>query len=507
MDTSVSWSVTPDGIGTVDIDGLYSAPLTTPQPPTATVTATPLADATVSASAAVTLATAFPGPRAPIAGSATTAELESRIGVYPHSVAANGTRAYAVWTSNPVGAATVGMKIARSDDGGATWKPAVTAITATLKSPQTTADASMQCPAVTVDPVNPDIVYVVGKISGSNSLATAVGADDQTTVLAVSKDGGATFTSHVLHVGAGDTCPDLTAPAASTIVVEAPSPGNCAAGDPDMRVWSDAATGDGFATGAGTAPYLAAGVTLALGNVNKSQMGADHIMLGHDVTTRIGGEATEAPRLFTNGKGALCITYVGAINHPDATTSINAYAQCSNDAGKTFSDPVNLDPDRAKSIEHSSAIGAFAPDGAISVVWTNAPDASSQPDASDDKAQPFVATSNDGGKTFGAPALVPTYVVPGSGSAVSAVNPALAYDAKGILWFSYRSKGGADRILVDKSCDGGGKTWSGAVLLNGPETSVGSNGMRWPALLMTTGDAPHVVASASAALTVFPLTP
>ena len=215
------------GAGTVDTNGKYTAPTTTPQPPTATVTATALADLSVSASAAITLATAFTGKSAAIAGSATTAELESRVGVYPHSVAASGKRAYDVWTSNPASATDVSMKIARSDDGGATWKPAVVAITANLETPQTTTDAWMKCPAVTIDPKNPDIVYVVGKITGSNSLAIGVGADDQTTVLAVSKDGGATFTSRVLHVGGGDTCPDLTAPAANTIVVEAPAQQNC----------------------------------------------------------------------------------------------------------------------------------------------------------------------------------------------------------------------------------------------------------------------------------------
>ena len=199
--------------------------------------------------------------------------------------------------------------------------------------------------------------------------------------------------------------------------------------------------------------------------------------------------------------GRLCITYVGSIIPGDGTTTINTYVQCSDDAGRTFSDPVNLDPDRAKSIDHSSAIGAFAPDGSVAVLWTNSPDATNQ------KALPYVAISSDGGKTFGAPALVPTYLVPGAGTPVPVVNPAIAFDASGILWFTYRSNdGGPDRILVDKSCDRG-KTWSGAVLLNGPEASVAGNGMRWPALLMSTGDAPNVAASASTALTVFTLTP
>lgn len=497
-DRSVSWSVT--GAGTVDDNGKYTAPTATPQPATATVTATPLADLSVSASAAITLATAFPGKDAAIAGSATTAELESRVGVYPHSVAASGKRAYGVWTSNPASATSVSVKIARSDDGGATWKPAVVAITATLKAPQTTTDAWMECPAVTIDPKNPDIVYVIGKITGSNSLAIGVGGDDQTTVLAVSKDGGATFTARVLHVGSGDTCPDLSAPTANTIVVEAPAQQSCD-GLPDLRVWSDATNGDGFATGNGTAPYLASGLTNALINVNKAPVCTDRIDIAQNGTTGNGGGATEAPRLFTNGKGRLCITYVGSISPGDGTTTTNTYAQCSDDAGRTFSDPVNLDPDRAKSIDHSSAIGAFAPDGSVAVLWTNSPDATNQ------KALPYVAVSKDGGKTFGAPALVPAYVVPGAGTPVPVVNPAIAFDANGILWFSYRSNdGGPERILVDKSCNGG-TTWSGAVLLNGPEASVATNGMKWPALLMSAGDAPYVVASASAALTVFRLAP
>jgi hypothetical protein len=499
-DTSVSWSVMAGGAGSIDDSGKYTAPTTTPQPPTATIIATPLADLSVSASSAITLATAFAGKSAAIAGSATTAELESRVGVYPHSFAASGKRAYGVWTSNPAGATAVSMKMARSDDGGATWKPAVTAITATLTTPQTTTDAWMECPAVTIDPKNPDIVYVIGKITGGNSLATSVGGDDQTTVLAVSKDGGATFTSRVLHVGGGDTCPDLTAPAANTIVVEAPAQQNCD-GVPDLRVWSDAANGDGFATGTGTAPYIAAGLTNALINVNKAPVCTNRIDIAQNGTTGNGGEATEAPRLFTNGKGRLCITYVGSISPGDGTTTTNAYVQCSDDAGRTFSDPVNLDADRAQSIDHSSAIGTFAADGSVAILWVNSPDASNQ------KALPYVAISKDGGKTFAAPVLVPTYLVPGAGTPVPVVNPAIAFDASGILWFAYRSNdGGPDRILVDKSCDAG-KTWSGAVLLNGPEATVASTPMKWPALLMSPGDAPYVVASATGALTVFTLTP
>lgn len=501
-DKSVSWTVTPAGVGTVDINGKYTAPNATPQPPTATVTATPLADLGTSASASIFLATAFVGNASTIAGSATTAQLASRIGVYPHSFAASGKRAYGVWPSNPANATSVSMKIARSDDGGTTWKPAVTAISATLKTPQTTTDASIECPAVTIDPKNPDLVYVIGKITGSNSLATSVGGDDPSTVLAVSKDGGVTFTARVMHVGAGDMCPDLTAPAPGTIVVEAPSQQSCASGAPDLRVWSDATSGDGFASGsAASGSYLAAGLTLALGNVNKAASCDARIAIASGATAN-GGEATEAPRLFTNGAGRLCITYIGSVADADAgSTTTNAYAQCSDDGGKTFSDPVKLDPDRAMGIDHSSAVGAFSAGGSVAVLWTNAPNATSH------TALPYVAVSRDGGKTFSAPSLVPTYVVPGSGVAVAALNPSVVFDASGVLWFAYRANdGGADRILVDKTCDLA-KTWSGAVLVNGPEATVSMNGMKWPALLTVAGDAPSIVASATTGLTTFTLGP
>ena len=503
MDTSVTWTVTPDGIGTVDTNGKYTAPSVVPQPPTAKVTATTLANQSKSASASVTLATAFVGKGAAIAGSATTAELESRVGVYPHSFAANGKRAYGVWTSNPANGSAVSMKIARSDDGGATWKPAVTAISATLKSPLTTVDAWIECPAVTIDPQNPDIVYVVGKITASNSLATSVNADDQTTVLAVSKDGGATFTTRVMHVGGGDTCPDVSAPAANTIVVEAPAQQNCD-GAPDMRLWSDAANGAGFATGTLDASnhYIAAGLTNALINVNKSPMCSGRIVIGQNGTTGNGGEATEAPRLFTNGKGALCITYIGTLP-TDGGTTTNAYVQCSTDAGVSFSDPLNLDPDRVNGIDHSAAIGSFSPDGtSIAVLWVNSPNANNQ------TALPYLAVSKDLGKTFTPPTLVPTYVAPGMNVPVPAVNPTIAFDASGVLWLAYRSNDGtpSDRLIVDKTCDLG-KTWSGAVLVNGPEAAVPTNGMKWPALITSSSAAPSVVASATAGLTVFTLAP
>ena len=85
-------------------------------------------------------------------------------------------------------------------------------------------------------------------------------------------------------------------------------------------------------------------------------------------------------------------------------------------------------------------------------------------------------------------------------------NPTIAYDASGILWIAYRAYDGGfqDRIVVDKSCDGG-MTWSGPVLVTGPEASI--TDMKFPTLLTTPGDAPRIAASASDHRAIFTLAP
>lgn len=76
----------------------------------------------------------------------------------------------------------------------------------------------------------------------------------------------------------------------------------------------------------------------------------------------------------------------------------------------------------------------------------------------------------------------------------------------GILWIAYRAYDGSsnDRIVVDKSCDGG-KTWSGAVLVNAPEPPT--TNMRFPAFAFTPDAAPHIVATASDHLAYVSLAP
>ena len=94
------------------------------------------------------------------------------------------------------------------------------------------------------------------------------------------------------------------------------------------------------------------------------------------------------------------------------------------------------------------------------------------------------------------------------------LRPSLVHDGSGYglawednrSWLAYHVYDGAshDRVVVDKSCDFG-QTWSGAVLVNGPEGSI--TDMLVPALVPTSGSAPHLVATAVDHLAYFSLAP
>jgi len=126
----VSWRVTDDSShGTIDeATGLFTAPIAMPTPSTATVVATAMVDGKTSGVSLLTLGTAFPSAARPITGSAGASSFDT--GTFVHSVAAKGNRVYAVWSDDPTGGTTVRLKVARSDDGGATWMAPVTALTA-----------------------------------------------------------------------------------------------------------------------------------------------------------------------------------------------------------------------------------------------------------------------------------------------------------------------------------------------------------------------------------------
>ena len=401
----------------------------------------------------------------------------SGVGVYEHQAVAQGQRVYRAWGVSGSGGAAQ-LMVARSDDGGAHWATPATAYTTNMPS-----GGGINAVSVAIDAGNPDVVYVYTMLSPDTALATSVGTDGglSTVAFSVSKDGGKSFTTDVLLVGSasglGETG-DVISPAPGQVVVAAPGDSST-----DIYVWTDANEGDGFATGTGDQyTYTASGFVTSLAKVSPTK----------DMNVTTGGSdssggAWEAPKLFTDGNGRLCITYVaedwGAGN---GTTPTNTFVQCSDDAGKTFSAEVNIDPATPPDVEHDQADGTLGPNKHAAVLWNQG--------GLNAGSNLFIATSTDAGKSFGPPTPVPAYKLPQStfanGDPTRA--PSIAYDANGILWISYRVWDGGkdDRVVVDKSCDDGA-TWSGPVLVNGPEGSIAN--MLVPALVMTLDAAPHLL--------------
>ncbi len=492
-DLAVDWYLTPaSGAGTIDIPGNYHAPTSTPAAPnnSVTVTASRSANPTqFDTTPAFTLATAFPGAAVPVPGSTGASEIgDPAIGVYQHMAAASGNRVYATWVDNPAPPATeIRQMVARSDDGGATWTTPVPAIDAMILGGYTTNNGSMDCPAIAVDPGNPDVVYTTATADLGNSLGALVGDSvDPALVFSVSVDGGRTFTPTVLSTAFAtfDPCQDIASPAPNTVVVTAPSVGCNENPDftKDIFVWSDANRGAGFGQGAvdTNQQYWADGLTGAL-DVLRGAAGCATDLIAYDNGgDNDSAQAIESPRMFVDGHGRLCLVYAAT----SETGAIeNSYLQCSADAGHSFRQPVELDPALATDNQPS---GTFGPGNSAAIAWTTTV-------ASADQQTLYIAISSDGGATFGAPIAVPTLTKPFS--------PSILYDASGVLWIAYRIEDGS-ALVVDKTCDGG-LTFSGPV-----SASVAANdSLMGPSLLDTGAPAPLLFGAAEVNLAAFSLSP
>jgi hypothetical protein len=489
-DLSVDWYVTPaTGAGTIG-QGDYHAPTSTPAAPNNSVTVTAQRSANPSqldTTPPFTLATAFPSTAVPITGSTGNLEPGGAIGVYQHAAAASGNRVYSTWSVNS-SPAEVKMMIAHSDDGGATWSAGVTAIDATISD---TNGGSVDCPAVAVDPGNPNIVYATGMVQGNNSITHGIGdlTNDPAFVLAVSTDGGLTFSNTVLTTAyaAIMPCQDVSSPAPNTVVVNAPSGDQCGT-YPDITVWTDTAGGAAFKTGTfdGNGYYWADGISTGLYVLRGATDCLTDLGAEANASQDASGHVIESPRMFTDGLGHLCLTYAGEPQAPTVNpVTEDVYIQCSNDAGKSYTQPLQLDAALGAANQPS---GAFGPGGLAAVVWTHAIN-------STDQVLDLVV-STDGGATFGAPILVPTADLPYS--------PSVYIDNGGVIWISYMmwNAAGQPILYVDKSCDHGA-TFSGAVQLQG----AASSGVLGPSLLGTGAAAPIVVGAAETTHVAYSLSP
>jgi hypothetical protein len=238
-------------------------------------------------------------------------------------------------------------------------------------------------------------------------------------------------------------------------------------------VWTDTARGAGFQTGHtdDNGYYWADGRSTALDILRGGTDCLTDLSAEFNASQDVSGGVIESPRMFTDGLGHLCLTYAGEPQAAPETEDV--YIQCSNDAGKTYTQPLEVDANLGSANQPN---GAFGPGGLAAVVWTRSTADQQQPQ------QLYLAISTDGAATFGAPIVVPTSDLPDS--------PSVYIDAGGIIWISYMMSpgGGSSYLYVDKSCDKGA-TFSGAVQLQGNATF----GVIAPSLLGAGAAAPIVV--------------
>lgn len=474
--SATTWSATA---GTVDATGAYTAPKQEAKGVVVTASAGASKD-----EATFDAVTVHPTPAKTLAPSD---EAPVQVGAV---VVASGDRVYQVSTAES-GGASPHVQIRRSDDGGKTWGSAVRVSPPTGNTDPT---ARASCASMAVDPSNPDVLYVVANYASGlgvgKGLVPTLKDDDVAFVLHRSENGGKTFEHVPLQVGnsadpipvAQGVCPTVVAPAKDAVFVATPGGANIAAPDMpyDLFTWSDANRGKGFT--------LQSDEYNAIANPHGSLVdpSADWAQNGGS------GTVAESPAAFTDGKGGVCLTYVGFTPQGGATPMSQVRVRCTPDGGTTWSADAN-----ASGLygfggidEVSKPAGAIGPSGQIAVVAT----VLSPKDAT--KAMPL-ALSKDGGKTFET-----SFVPPPPQSGDVAIVPTLAtvrWDASGTLWVAYHATAGGDldRIFVDKSCDGG-TTWSGADLVN-DASGGGTFSGAMPGFVATAGALSVAVSSADAA--------
>lgn len=412
-----TWAAAPS-VGTISSAGLYTAPTTAPADPGVGITYT---EGTASASASLQVATAFLGTPAllPIG---TTSAVDENAPV-DKQFTANGSTIYTTLFNKDFNHAD----IYSSSDNGATF---------TLASSYHT--GYLSCASAAVDAVDPQTVYLV-YYAGHGDMNVATGA---TMRLAVSTDGAKTFPKeYVIADSKGSIpnliCPDVTSPSGDHVVVAGVVADFGVDNSPThVGTWTSAAKGANIGPVGTPLTCTSCPDTGIFYNTTDTNTGASVTDKGiQDDGNNFG------PRLASNGKGALCVTfsYEGS---PNSATEV----QCSKDNGATWTTPLNLGSPSGKI--HPTV--AISPSGKIAVSW--ATDVSG-------KTQQFIAISSDGGTTFAAPVQHPAFDT----NVEIFENPVVGWESDDILWVAATANvANFDTLYVDKTCDMG-TSWSGAV--------------------------------------------
>jgi hypothetical protein len=430
------WSVGPAiGAGSVGTTGLYAAPTAVPASPDATVS---YAVGGESASASLTLGTAFVGPVAsvPINGNGFAVPAKPFEKIFSTS----GTQVYAgVLGPASASGASEEIDVFASSDSGKTFG-----------APTAYHTGDVSCGTVVADPGNPSVVYLE-YLAGHGDSTSNTGA---TLRLAVSTDGAKTFPTEYVLADSDNSiasliCPDIVAPSAGHVIVSG------ALGGDSNPSWIGTFTSgsqgtaigpvgtEGAFVDAGTDPFV------SMTDTNSGSKAACGIYADGS-----GG----SPRIVSNTAGDACIVYQHIEDASCGALSDAVMVQCSANNGSTWTTPVSV---ATNTLGNTYPTGAVSPGGNIAVAYTKP--VTEEAGVNDET---FIVVSKDGGKTWSTAVQYPTaswLAVAGQNPASGLSQQALHWESDSILWMSATLVAGNAAILVvDKTCDFGA-TWSGAV--------------------------------------------
>ncbi len=299
-----------------------------------------------------------------------------------------------------------------------------------------------------VDSGDPQTVYLV--YQGGHGDST--GNTGQTLRLAVSTNGGQTFPveyvlADSLNQIATTICPDVISPAAGQVIVAAV---NSMAGNETTSFWvSTFVSGN---KGADIGPTGMEGQCVECPSSGATWLSPSDTNVGsaETLTDILSDSGNAGPRLGTNGKGMVCMTFLYDGGNSPSTIEV----QCSANNGMTWTAPLSLGAYSAINSGSVYPTVAVSPGGKVAVTWIGV-------DPTNSFNLVYIALSTNGGMSFGTPMKYTATEMDNPS------NPVVAWETDDILWLSQTLNGSAPSISIDKTCDDG-QTWSGAVMIQSP---------------------------------------
>jgi hypothetical protein len=304
------------------------------------------------------------------------------------------------------------------------------------------------CVTTAVDSGDPQTVYLV--YQGGHGDST--GNTGQTLRLAVSTNGGQTFPveyvlADSLNQIATTICPDVISPAAGQVIVAAV---NSMAGNETTSFWvSTFVSGN---KGADIGPTGMEGQCVECPSSGATWLSPSDTNVGsaETLTDILSDSGNAGPRLGTNGKGMVCMTFLYDGGNSPSTIEV----QCSANNGMTWTAPLSLGAYSAINSGSVYPTVAVSPGGKVAVTWIGV-------DPTNSFNLVYIALSTNGGMSFGTPMKYTATEMDNPS------NPVVAWETDDILWLSQTLNGSAPSISIDKTCDDG-QTWSGAVMIQSP---------------------------------------